>query len=748
MSNTQESFNLSETDKEIIETIRRHFEPSYYLSKNPDVAESGIDPLIHYMMFGWREGRDPNPNFSTQFYLLNNTDVAETGVNPFWHYIVTGIAEGRTPQRPKTVVQNNEEMEDHSVAAIQTIRPHFDASYYLQTNPDVAKAGLDPLIHYYDHGWRENRDPTPDFSVLGYLSDNPDVAAAEIDPFWHYHSAGKAEGRVPRKPATQAFQEPTDSADQELATNRIAEEIATIRDAFDTEFYLRQNPDIAEAGIDPIKHFVVSGWKEGRDPNQSFSVTYYLETNPDIGELDLNPFWHYIVAGRDEGRIAKHPGGYRVETLLHTQPLEETVKALRTCEPPETVLSADDLCTRIRGAAVGRGVKLMLSVGHDNYREISGGVQFCIQQEEEIARGRGVLYLNLHPHQPLPRLAHSSETPDTLVVLQLSGAKIGTAPLSAVTEAVSTLADDFEEVEVVVHHLMGHSPEQVADLVRATGSNRCWLWLHDFFTLCPSYALQRNNVSFCGAPPHSSNSCRLCLFGEERITHRARMSAFFERLSVQVIAPSQFTADYWTRRSALLSASLTVREHMVIDWSTHPERAQKSNRPITVAFIGYPGLHKGWPMFERIVREERKENQRYRFIYFGTSRIALDKVENVTVHVTAEDPDAMIRALAEHEVDIVLHWASCAETFSFSTHEALAAGAFVLTNPLSGNVAVTVRQHGQGAVLMDETDLEAFFRDGRAVALAAEAREWRRTHKATLTRSEQTFAVLDQEQRL
>ncbi len=122
-------------------------------------------------------------------------------------------------------------------------------------------------------------------------------------------------------------------------------------------------------------------------------------------------------------------------------------------------------------------------------------------------------------------------------------------------------------------------------------------------------------------------------------------------------------------------------------------------RPITIAFVGYPAPHKGWPMFERLVRENRGEHSEFRFVYFGTSEIVLDHVDRIPVSVSAEDPNAMISALSEQNVDFVLHWAACAETFSFSTHEALASGAYVLTNPISGNVAVTVRRSGLGLVL-------------------------------------------------
>ena len=77
--------------------IRRSglFDTGWYLERYPDVAESGIDPVVHYVRFGAKEGRDPAPWFSTSAYLQANPDVAASGVNPFYHYIRHGVAEGR-----------------------------------------------------------------------------------------------------------------------------------------------------------------------------------------------------------------------------------------------------------------------------------------------------------------------------------------------------------------------------------------------------------------------------------------------------------------------------------------------------------------------------------------------------------------------------------------------------------------------------------------------------------------------------
>ncbi len=48
-------------------------------------------------------------------------------------------------------------METHQLALADA--KGFDAEWYLSEYPDVAKAGIDPLVHYLDYGRREGRQP-------------------------------------------------------------------------------------------------------------------------------------------------------------------------------------------------------------------------------------------------------------------------------------------------------------------------------------------------------------------------------------------------------------------------------------------------------------------------------------------------------------------------------------------------------------------------------------------------------------
>jgi O-antigen biosynthesis protein len=66
---------------------------------------------------------------------------------------------------------------------------------------------------------------------------------------------------------------------------------------------------VKNANLDPIKHFISSGWTEARNPRADFHTTYYYFKNKDVIPSDVNPFRHYIEKGRQEGRLPCHQSG-------------------------------------------------------------------------------------------------------------------------------------------------------------------------------------------------------------------------------------------------------------------------------------------------------------------------------------------------------------------------------------------------------------------------------------------------------
>ena len=73
-------------------------------------------------------------------------------------------------------------------------------------------------------------------------------------------------------------------------------------DLFDSNFYLKNNPDVKDAKGNPLQHYLYHGYKEGRQPGRFFDNNFYLKDNPDVKKSGENPLVHYVLHGKREGR--------------------------------------------------------------------------------------------------------------------------------------------------------------------------------------------------------------------------------------------------------------------------------------------------------------------------------------------------------------------------------------------------------------------------------------------------------------
>jgi len=212
------------------------FDADYYLVCNPDVRNSGLDPVTHYLHHGWRELRNPSHVFSTSQYLSDNPDVARAQINPLIHYLRFGQQEGRAiallaarsdidtvhsvstfhedlvavSDMPTTFeddllevgdlpIQNESEHVSNATidSEVEVIRTSglFDESFYRSMNRDLQLLPGEAIKHYCEYGWREGRNPSDDFDTNFYLATYSDISNAGLNPFWHYVVAGAREMR-------------------------------------------------------------------------------------------------------------------------------------------------------------------------------------------------------------------------------------------------------------------------------------------------------------------------------------------------------------------------------------------------------------------------------------------------------------------------------------------------------------------------------------------------------------------------
>ncbi len=79
------------------------------------------------------------------------------------------------------------------------------------------------------------------------------------------------------------------------------------RQIFDAKYYLAANPDVRAAGIDPLRHYLEYGLKEGRkphplagNPHLLFDPESYAREHPEIAAQGVNPLVHYLKSSKTE----------------------------------------------------------------------------------------------------------------------------------------------------------------------------------------------------------------------------------------------------------------------------------------------------------------------------------------------------------------------------------------------------------------------------------------------------------------
>jgi hypothetical protein len=569
----------------------------------------------------------------------------------------------------------------------------FDAHGYVARYPDVRGAGISPLMHYVRFGRAEGRDPRPE----------------------------AANGRAVAAPISTPSPAPAEGAGPPPSSVLTPQLRATLEEEFDPNYYLASYPDVQDAGMDPLEHYFNFGCREGRNPTPDFSTSYYLLANPDVARGEVNPFAHYVLAGKSEGRRARAPGGLKRETLEHLRSVDEEMDHWREHFPPVDTPMDEASLTRLLVERVGTRRHVVLSCSHDNYMTNAGGVQLVVKLEQAAFVERGCAYLNLHPAQLLPVLSRETEPEALALALVCDGETLGIATADAVLGALAHLGSEGVDFGLVVHALHGHSPEVIAELYERLEPRWAWLWLHDFFVVCPSTTLLRNKIEACHAPPPDSAGCTICVYGEERLRHIERWRELLDKVPFEFVAPSQFMAKRWKEYMAKPDLAVTVQAYGAVT-RTEADTADVDpghppvDGPVRIAFPGQ-GFHKGWETFRELVRRYAPTGD-YRFFHFGDGGYSEPHLEARKVSVVETGPLAMIDAFRADAIDLVVVWSIWEETFCYTAHEAFVAGAAVLTQEGSGNVATVVRESGNGLVFADEQELFDAFESGSILEFA------------------------------
>lgn len=492
---------------------------------------------------------------------------------------------------------------------------------------------------------------------------------------------------------------------------------------FDMKYYLSSYPDVSACNISLVEHYHLYGWREGRNPNAIFNTLYYLKKYPDIEQSGINPLLHYAMSGIYEGRQTRKPLSHWRDHIdkLYSR-TDSKFKALNGTFIQQANL--ENVFSRFVNIEA-----IIISISHDDYAANTGGIQNVISDEQLAANKQGWVYLHIAPVFSTTKLAEATAAHSFEIGLRIDGEFIGLTTMECLTEAIRSLRSSLHRIEVVVHHLMSHSPELIADLIAVTECETPIVWVHDFFAACQSYTLLRNDVTYCGGPPPTSAACRICRYGTERSDHSYRILSFFERTQPIIMAPSRSAIDTLQTacRLPIKDAIEAPLARLLVGKSKYRHASGHRDDPLRIAHVGARAFHKGWPVFEELALRH-SDDSRYKFFQLGhdSGPPLPGCVTHIPVSVTRSARQQMVEAIARYDIDVALIWPFWPETFCFTAYEALAGGAFVVTNEKAGNVTTLIEEQNEhGLILHDIEDLQSYFLSDNLRIILANSRRSR-----------------------
>ncbi|WP_428663340.1 glycosyltransferase [Reyranella sp.] len=435
--------------------------------------------------------------------------------------------------------------------------------------------------------------------------------------------------------------------------------IAAIRPGFDGSFYLRQFAGTSrerQVSSDPLLHYAILGWREGRAPSAGFDPSFFGRRNPGLP--------------RNVDPLLLHARSNRAGMPCHE--LVERRRNLKWNPDLEGVLTIH----HARGGGSGTFLALFeeyereLNFNVFRLRALPGGQ--ALGALDEIVESTG----SVHPH-----------------VFDLA---------RGLTE-LAEYCRSRRIVRLVVNHVIDRPPEVLNWIKNLSRMLECEyeVILHDYYALCPRVNMVTGMSEFCDtAPPEA---CAVCtanygseVKGFDPHSWRRDFLAFLEGAS-QLIVPS---ADLGARLQLHLPASRISVWRPEGDDRLPAERKPRLavDEPLRVLSIGALSVPKGANVLASLAHQAASSDKLLTFKLIGDGadarRLQLAGVQ-VTGFYKQVDLDGLINIADPHIVFFPSIWP---ETWSFVLTSALRRGLPIVAFDI-GAPAERLRALGRGHLL-------------------------------------------------
>lgn len=340
----------------------------------------------------------------------------------------------------------------------------------------------------------------------------------------------------------------------------------------------------------------------------------------------------------------------------------------------------------------------ILSIGINDYRNCSGGTNKVVMAHQELFKMKGYGYIYISP------IHYGKKGYWEIILDNLYISVRSTSNLLYYLYNICIKGNSICEIHI--HHLTNVSLSEVDKILSYLKCN-IKFYIHDYYTICPSIKMLRNDAEFCGCQKMSDNKCNKCNYYEAGKGKIPLIENLLKEYQDRIIfiAPSDSAKEQWLEAYAEYKNNVEVVYHQKLQ-GKYKENKVPVTKSIKVGYLGEQTFAKGWDVWKSLI--DNVYDDRYKFYYFGKSKDK--KIENVKVDFR-KDINAMVKALRKKQLDCVVLWSVWKETYSYTYYESLAANTFVITNKFSGNIADQVEKRGNGIVLNNEEELICLFRD-------------------------------------
>lgn len=340
---------------------------------------------------------------------------------------------------------------------------------------------------------------------------------------------------------------------------------------------------------------------------------------------------------------------------------------------------------------------MVVSFSHTNYCIRSAGTEKFIRNLSECLQENSVNHLHFFSFYHDVEIPFSKK--QKKVGVNYNDKFIGIYNYSDILDIIKCIEYRENQNTIAVHieHILNHDLSILAHVISVLAVP-VYYFIHDYYCVCKNLKLIDSEGKFCGVSSPNEMKCANCQYGRDGINHYNKISKFFDSISPHLkyfIAPSRYVERQIKVAFPKFKERVVVREHLQTS-------GKKVYTPIgdkiRIAFVGGPFKEKGFAQWKKLVCDLNcAASGKYSFFYLGSAKEEISGVKSVYVSTAEQGDDAMIRAIADNNIECAFVWPLWAETYSYVYYELAVNGVFILTNTISGNIyeEVETKQNGK-----------------------------------------------------